>query len=276
MSDSVFYVENADEAMNRAMEKARLTRGYFWESLQDPKEHQESFSAKIRFQDGDQIEHIWLKDIQLDGDSNLYGTVNNEPAHVTNVQMGSRVGVGQDDLSDWMVVENGRLIGGYTIRAYRNSMSPAQREDFDASLGLVIDEGVDYFPHDHQTPEGAILCLEDAFTAGNIDAACACKDFLREAGHMLARVPKLVVSPDIVQSAAQTLETGFREYFTEHGMPSFENVERAFLQREFENEDTVVVTEHCRHPDGMLTVDRIWVYRVEGEWKVGPPANEDP
>lgn len=273
--ENIFYVENADEAMNWAMEKARLTMAYFTESLQNPAAHQQSFSAKAKIVDGDKVEHLWLSDVSFDGDA-FYGVVGNDPVEISNVKLGSQVGVPLANLSDWMVIENGRLIGGYTIRAYRDQMSPGQQEDFDQSLGLVIDEGVDHFPHDHTTPEGAILCLEDAYTNGDVDAAVACKDFVREARHMFGRIPDFPIEEEILQKTAETLELSFRAYFEENDLPSFEGVERAFVRREFEDDWTVMVTEVCRLPGGQRTMDKMWVYKVGQEWRVGPPANEDP
>lgn len=274
--ENVFYVENADEAMNWAMEKAQLTQGYFLDSLRSPSPHQSSFSLKAKIVDGDHVEHIWLSGVSMDGEGSFFGTVNNEPQHVKNVTLGSKIGVSEENLSDWMIIESGRLIGGYTIRAYRDQMSPGQQEDFDESLGLLIDDGVDYFPHDFQTPEGAILCMEDAFTRGDLDAAVACKDFVREARHMFGRLPDFPIDEEITQKTAETLELSFRSYFEENEMPSFEGIERAFLAREFEDDWTVMVTEVCKLPGGMRTMDKIWVYKVGQEWKVGPPANEDP
>ena len=274
--DNVFYVENADEAMNWAMEKARLTMGYFLSSLEAPASYQQSFSLKAKFIDGDEVEHIWLSEVSSDGDGLFYGTISNDPQHVTNVKMGSKVGVTEENVSDWMVIENGRLIGGYTIRAYRDQMSPAQQEDFDQSLGLLVDDGVDYFPHDFETPEGAILSMEDAFSRGDLDAAVACKDFLREARHMFGRLPDFPIDEEIIQKTAETLEMSFRAYFEENEMPDFEGVERAFTAREFEDDWTVMVTEVCKLPGGQRTMDKIWVYKVGQEWRVGPPANEDP
>lgn len=275
MSEESKYVDPTAEAMSWAVQKARLTSGYFRESLAAPSEQQDSFSMKARIRDGEKEEHLWLSDVQMDEEGIFYGIVKNQPEGVENVQQGTRIGVGPGDLTDWMIVENGRLIGGYTIRVVRDRMSPAQRDDFDVTLGLRVDEGVDYFPHNHTTPEGAILCLEDAFTQGDINAAVACKDFQKEASHMLGRVPNLELTPDVISQTAETLEMAFRNFFVDHGMPNYSGTERAFTEREFEDDDTVVITEFCRHPDGTMTADRIWVYRINGLWKVGPPANED-
>jgi len=274
-AEGVFYAEDSDAVMNRAMEKARITIAYFEDSLANPKPDQYSFSAKAGLREGETVEHIWLGDVVMEKDGTLYGTISNHPVNLKNLSMGSKVLVERKDISDWMIIEAGRLIGGYTLRAYRAGLEMAEREDFDQSLGILIDYGVDYYPHDSSTPEGAILCLEDAYTNKDIDAAVGCKDFLREAGHLLARIPDMPTTGDIINSTAETLEVAFRAHFEENPMPSFEGIKRAFPEKEFEDDDTVMVTEICYLPDGELTMDKIWVYRVDGVWKVGPPANED-
>ena len=38
-----------------------------------------------------------------------------------------------DDITDWMYIEDGRLIGGYTTRLLRERMSPEERKQLDAS-----------------------------------------------------------------------------------------------------------------------------------------------
>lgn len=273
--DNVFYANDSDETMNRAMDKARETIGYFEKSLHDPQPGQWSFSAKVGLQDGDIREHLWLGDVKIDEDGAVYGTVSNEPVNLTNVSLGAKVLVKGEDISDWMIIERGRLIGGYTVRVYRDQLDEAARADFDQSLGLVVDEGIDHFIHDFTTPEGAILCLEDAYSNGDVDAAVNCKDFLREATHLLGRIPNMPADPNIVRSTAETLEMAFREHISNGGMPDFSEVERAFPLREYEDAYTVMVTEVCFLPDGNKTLDKIWVYKVGEEWKVGPPANED-
>lgn len=269
----VFYAKNADSAMNMAMEKARHTLRYFRESLLNPRPDQMAFSLKARIVDGNMVEHIWLNEMSFDDDGLYYGVVNNEPIDVKNVKLGARIGIAGEDVSDWLIVENGRLIGGYTIRAYRDGLPDDQVAGFDQSIGLYIDEGVDYYEHDMCTPEGAVLCLEDAYTAGDIEAAIACKDFLAEAKLLLAKYPGMGENAKFIEKTATALELSFRKFMMENGMPTFEGALRAFPEKEIIDEDTVSLTEICTHPDGRKTVDRLILIRKGEEWRVGPPAN---
>ena len=38
-----------------------------------------------------------------------------------------------------MLLENGKLVGGYTIRVMRDQASPEERKEIDAAMGFVID-----------------------------------------------------------------------------------------------------------------------------------------
>ena len=274
---NIFNAEAADGQMNWAMEKARLTIGYFKACIQNPPENQFGHSLKVRIEDKNGIEHMWLGDLSLDDDGLYYGMVDNEPVTVESVKVGTRIGIPVEAISDWLLVEEGRLIGGYTIRVYRESLSDAERIEFDRGFGIEIDFGFDHFPHDMLTPEGAILCLEDAYSAGDIDAALACKDFETEARMLLDQVPSMAgYYEGLLDQTAQTLRLSFEAHLRAGGLPSFEGFEHAFPEREFIDKDTVVVSEICYHPDGRVTLDRLVATRHGAEWRVGPPVNNEP
>src|SRR5690348_17740688 len=64
---------------------------------------------------------------------------------------------------------------------------------------------------DFTTPEGAILCLEDAYRKRDIDAAVAAKDFKTEARLMLEKTDfKICINDETVAKTAEVLELSFR------------------------------------------------------------------
>jgi uncharacterized protein YegJ (DUF2314 family) len=137
-ADKVTYVADDDPAMNTAMEKARSTVATFITALKSPKAGQSSFSVKMAFTDGGNTEHMWLTPVTFDG-TNFQGAVNNEPEKVKTVKLGQRATVARDKISDWMYVENGKLVGGETLRVLRAGLTPAERADFDKSVPFVVD-----------------------------------------------------------------------------------------------------------------------------------------
>jgi uncharacterized protein YegJ (DUF2314 family) len=124
--------------MNAAMDKARSTVPMFTAALQSPKAGRSAFAIKMGFTDGADTEHIWLTAVSYDG-SRFTGTVSNEPEKVRSVKMGQKVTVAPDKISDWMYIENRKLVGGETLRVLREQMAPAERADFDKSVPFTID-----------------------------------------------------------------------------------------------------------------------------------------
>ncbi len=132
--------------MNWAMDKSKLTLHYFEKCLKEPKQGQQYFSIKVKIEDERKIEHIWLTEPSFDSDGNLFGVVGNEPIDVKSVNLNQKIGINKDLVSDWMIIENGRLIGGYTIRAMRDNLSGQTLQHFDKGLGgMTVDDGEDYF-----------------------------------------------------------------------------------------------------------------------------------
>jgi uncharacterized protein YegJ (DUF2314 family) len=244
----VFRFPNDDERMNWGMEKANLTLGYFERSLKDPKPEQSFFSVKVKIDDGHYVEHIWLDNPHFDDDGNLFGVIGNKPVNVTSIEENQKIGISKDLISDWMIIENETLIGGYTIRAIRDGLGRKEQIEFDKNNGLVIDDGVDYFEHTLKTPEGALLCLEDAYDEKNIDKAITIMDFEEDAKQMLKK-HNMPTDKELVNTTAAALQLAYIKSIQDN-MPSFRNVKRAFPYREKIRDDFYIITEICTYPDG--------------------------
>lgn len=261
------YIPNEDERMKWAIEKAGLTLWYFENSLKSPVAGQEYFSIKVLIEDSGKVEHIWLTAPDFDEEGNLFGEVGNEPVQVKTVKLGQKIGVMRSLISDWMIVEKGRLVGGYTIRAIREGLPEAERQAFDESIGLVVDAGSDYFKPDFDTPEGAILALEEAYQQKDIDKALSCKDFYQEAKLMLSTFD-FPIEEEMILSTSEALALSFVSYIEKEGMPDFKNINRAFTQRDKINENYWIITEVCTYPDGGISVQKLQTYKTVQGWRV--------
>lgn len=270
----VIDIATSDDKMNWGMQKARLTIQHFENCLLKPKPGQQYFSIKVKIEDKGAAEHIWLTEPSFDDEGNLYGIVSNHPIDVTNVVLNQKIGIDRKLVSDWMVIENGRLIGGYTIRAIRDGLPQNELANFDKSLGgMIIDEGEDYFLPDNTTPEGAIVLLENAFDEENLDKALDCKDFEVEAGLMMAKMNKGELGAEVISKMAEVLKLSFIKSLQDSGMPKFNDVTRAFPKREKISENHIIVTEICTYPDGGKSVQRLNTYKTNNGWKVLSPEN---
>jgi uncharacterized protein YegJ (DUF2314 family) len=136
--DKVTYVDSDDPQMNAGIEKARSTVDTFIPVLKSPKPGQTGFSVKMAFTDGKNTEHMWLSPVSFDGKI-FRGTINNDPEKVKNIKIGQKVSIEPSKISDWMYIENKKLVGGYTLRVLRDAMPPSERADFDKSLPFSID-----------------------------------------------------------------------------------------------------------------------------------------
>lgn len=266
------YVPDEDERMEWAIEKAGLTLWYFEESLRQPRPEQQYFSIKVKIIDGEHTEHIWLDRPEFDHEGNLFGEIGNAPINVKTVQLNQKIGIERSLISDWMIIEGGRLIGGYTIRAIRDGIPADELSKFDQSVGMYIDEGIDHFKPDFDTPEGAILSLEQAFREKDLNKALACKDFYFEAKLMLC---KMEFGPDeeMIRNTAEVLEASFLKYMEEHGLPDFTGITSAFTRREKIDDKYWVITEVCFYPDGGTSEQRLNTYHTAQGWKVLNVAN---
>jgi len=121
---------------------------------------------------------------------------------------------------------------------------------------------------DFKTPEGAILCLENAYRNQDIEAAVACKDFGVEARLMLNEMNQDYRNdPEILNKTASNLELSFRK-FTQESWPDFSGIKSFFTKREDIEEDIVSVTEVCRFPDGGYSTQKLLVAKTPIGWKV--------
>jgi uncharacterized protein YegJ (DUF2314 family) len=130
-NDDVISFSIDDPEMNAAIQEAQATLGTFVAALQSPKSSQTYFSIKARFPYGDQgaAEHIWLEEVSYDG-KYFNGKIANDVYYVPNLQYGDAVAIIWGNVSDWMIIENGKLIGGYTICVMYCRMSPQEQQQF--------------------------------------------------------------------------------------------------------------------------------------------------
>jgi len=56
------------------------------------------------------------------------------------LEAGEKIKIDETDIIDWMIVEEGKLIGGYTIRLAVQRMSPVERERFLETLDYSIED----------------------------------------------------------------------------------------------------------------------------------------
>lgn len=127
--DTVIHVPQDDAEMNDAIAKARSMLPHFWQVFAERGRGESDFALKLRIEDENGVEHFWITDIKRIG-GKVVGLVGNDAMTVRSVKFGDSVEVPEADISDWMYVREGKMIGNYTLRALFPQMSPAEVEEF--------------------------------------------------------------------------------------------------------------------------------------------------
>ncbi|MEM7478691.1 MAG: DUF2314 domain-containing protein [Planctomycetota bacterium] len=114
VDDPVVNVNADDKKMNEAMETARKTFPKFvanWETMEC-----ESQSVKIAVPtSGGGVEHIWFEPTKITA-TEVTGVCGNDPRNVPGLKLGDRKTYELSQVSDWMIMADGKCYGGYTIR----------------------------------------------------------------------------------------------------------------------------------------------------------------
>jgi uncharacterized protein YegJ (DUF2314 family) len=134
----VLVASSADPEMQRAFASARETFRYFWRELAWEKRRivkgLDFAYVKAAFSDGGEVEHMWLSNIEFDGQY-LSGVLLNTANHV-DARKGDPARVLPSLISDWMFGSGGRVCGGYTVQLLRRRMGAPERRKHDEAWGL--------------------------------------------------------------------------------------------------------------------------------------------
>ena len=62
------------------------------------------------------------------------GTINNRPEIVRTVKFGQRIPLPEDDLTDWMYLQDGKIHGSETMRLLLKTLPPEEAKKLRAML----------------------------------------------------------------------------------------------------------------------------------------------
>ena len=124
--------------MNRAIERARSEVSTFITRLDKPQPGDSDFAFKAPVRDGDRVEHFWLGNVRHES-GDLVGMIGNDPEFVRTVKVGEQRRVPRNEISDWMYVSDGRLVGGYTTRVMLRRLGEHERKAMLASLPFKVE-----------------------------------------------------------------------------------------------------------------------------------------
>jgi uncharacterized protein YegJ (DUF2314 family) len=130
---------DADLELDSAIRQARDTLDLFVEKLKTPHPDRTFVAVKARFFPPDDLpQDIWVDEVTY-SDGAFRGNMGDDIPSL-KLEAGEKITVDREDILDWMIVEDGKLIGGYTIRLAVQRMTPEERERFLEMLDYTIED----------------------------------------------------------------------------------------------------------------------------------------
>jgi uncharacterized protein YegJ (DUF2314 family) len=120
--DRTISVKDDDPEMVAAIAKARETLPQFWLVFDRRGQGETNFALKVRITDKHGAEHFWAIDLER-REGKILGTINNDPDIVASVKLGDRITIPEADISDWLYMRDGKMVGNHTIRPLFKKMS---------------------------------------------------------------------------------------------------------------------------------------------------------
>jgi uncharacterized protein YegJ (DUF2314 family) len=130
------FVKRGDRAMDTAIRQARAALPRFLKRLDNPQPGDTGFEVKVLVagpNPGIGV-YIWLKDVKREG-KRAAGIAYTVPAGTPTPQNGQRVLFSWSRVDDWIITSNGKMQGGYTVRALLPQMEPADAARMRERLG---------------------------------------------------------------------------------------------------------------------------------------------
>ena len=128
----------SDPELEAAIDHARATLPEFVTRVADPNLAYSLVALKVRFSLPDES----TRDIWLDEAAYVNGEFSGnmgDDLPTLHLAFDDRLVINQADIIDWMIVENHKLVGGFTIRLACLRMTPEEQKRFLESLGYSLE-----------------------------------------------------------------------------------------------------------------------------------------
>ena len=128
-----------DPDLDFAIQQARDSLDMFLARLATPHADRTFVAVKVRFYPpGEASQDIWVDAVTYTGGT-FHGNIGDD-IPTLKLEAGEKITIDETEIVDWMIVEKGKLIGGYTIRLAVQRMSPEERERFLKTLDYSIED----------------------------------------------------------------------------------------------------------------------------------------
>lgn len=130
---------NSDPEMEAAFREARDTLDSFIQKIGMTHPDRTLVAVKVRFVLPDSsTQDIWVDQITYQNGS-FHGVMGDD-IPTLKLSVDDKIKIDRKEIVDWMIVEDGKLIGGYTIRLAYERMTPAQKERFLETVHYSVED----------------------------------------------------------------------------------------------------------------------------------------
>ncbi len=130
---------DGDAGMEAAFQQARDTLDLFIEKIGTSHPDRSLVAVKTRFfLPGELPQDLWVDQVTY-ADGAFRGTMGDD-IPLLRLSIGDKITIAREDVLDWAIIEDGKLIGGYTIRLAVQRMSPEEKERFLETLPYTIED----------------------------------------------------------------------------------------------------------------------------------------
>jgi uncharacterized protein YegJ (DUF2314 family) len=132
---------STDVEMEAAFQQARNTLDSFIQKIGTTHPNRSLVALKVRFVlPDDSSQDIWVDQITYEDQNGAFHGVMGDDIPTLKLSVDDKIRIDQKDIVDWMIVEDGKLIGGYTIRLAYERMTPAQKERFLETINYSVED----------------------------------------------------------------------------------------------------------------------------------------
>jgi uncharacterized protein YegJ (DUF2314 family) len=140
MTEELFLSPSVDSEMDEASINARKSFKIFWRELSWEMRRivpghainavKRGFPTNKNQESNLSIEHMWVRDIEFDGQL-LTGQLLNQPNEMEDLNQGDIVQFHYGEISDWMYLMDGEVYGAFTVNLLRSRMTNQELKQHD-------------------------------------------------------------------------------------------------------------------------------------------------
>jgi len=132
-------VEQSDKELDRIADNARRSLPTFFRNLTRPEAGANNFFVKYPLSDDDgDAEQVWLGDIRVK-DGIYYGRLANTPSLPGGKKKDKLIIFDPDKITDWMYTQDGKIIGGRSIKYLLEKNPETQRTKGQQKILLMFE-----------------------------------------------------------------------------------------------------------------------------------------